>query len=135
MNVRSAVLGVVMLAVVGCRTEPPAQQVEQTQQACTMIGCSDGLTVLVENAPPPPYTIEVTPPDGQTRSMRCEAATPCDGGLFFEGIAAEELTVRVAKGAESSTQSVRAEYTLSQPNGPTCPPTCRQARVQVSYSP
>ena len=100
-----------------------------------MIGCSDGLNVVVENAPAPPYTVEVILPDGTRRTARCEAAPGCEAGLFVEGVTAEEVTVRVDAGAGSSSQVVRPQYETAQPNGPGCPPVCKQARVTVPYAP
>jgi hypothetical protein len=100
-----------------------------------MIGCSDGITVVVEDAPPAPYTVEVVLPDGTSRTARCEPAHACDAGLFVEGVTAEQMTVRVTGGAGSSSQVVRPSYETSQPNGPGCPPICKQARVQVRYAP
>jgi hypothetical protein len=127
----SSLLGAIVLSLLqGCQTPPPAPE-----RACTQIGCSDGLTVVVENAPAPPYTVEVVLPGGTSRTSRCEAAPGCDAGLFFEGVTAEELTVRVTAGAGSSSQVVRPSYETSQPNGPGCPPICKQARVQVRYAP
>jgi hypothetical protein len=103
-------------------------------RACTMIGCSDGLTVTVANAPPAAYTVEVILPDGSVRSGRCEVAAQCANGVFVENVSAEQVTVRIVSGASSSSQVVRPQYTVSQPNGPDCPPTCRQARAQVQYT-
>ena len=127
----SPLLGAVVLSLLpGCQTPPPAPE-----RACTLIGCSDGITVVVENAPAPPYTVEVVLPDGTSRTSRCEAAPGCDAGLFVEGVTAEEVTVRVTAGAGSSSQVVRPSYETAQPNGPGCPPICKQARVQVRYAP
>ncbi|HVF59584.1 MAG TPA: hypothetical protein VNJ70_07235 [Thermoanaerobaculia bacterium] len=128
----SSLLGAVVLSILpGCQPAPPAPE----PKACTMIGCSDGITVVVENAPAPPYTVEVILPDGTSRTSRCEAAPGCDAGLFFEGVTAEELTVRVTAGAGSSSEVVHPTYHVVQPNGPGCPPICKQARVQVRYAP
>jgi len=132
MKIPAAIGSTLVLALLsGCRPASPAA--DPPIQICTKIGCSDGLTVVVENAPAAPYTVEVGLPDGTSRTAPCEAG--CDGGLFFEGVTADEVTVRITGSAGTSSQSVRPTYTDSRPNGPDCPPVCRQARVQVRYAP
>ena len=131
MKVSSLLAAVVLSLLPGCQPPPP----EPPPRACTKIGCSDGITVVVKNAPAVPYTVEVVLPDGTSRTSRCEAAPGCDAGLFFEEVTAEELTVRVTAGAGSSSQVVRPSYQTAQPNGPGCPPVCKQARVSVRYAP
>lgn len=119
-----------LLAVLNaCQPTPP------TTQVCTRIGCSDGVTVVVQNAPAAPYTVRVTLPDGSQRTARCEAAPGCDAGVFVADVSADELTVEVVGRGDSSSQVVQPSYEESRPNGPYCPPVCRQARVQVRYAP
>lgn len=121
---------VYLLLLGGCRTSSPPVR------ACTLIGCSDGITVVVQNAPATPYTVEVTREDGTRRTARCEAAGGCGAGLLFEGISDARVTIRVIIGdAGASSSVVRPGYVESRPNGPGCPPTCRHARVQVTYAP
>lgn len=137
----SSLLGAVVLSLLpGCQTPPPPQDSPPPPpppppQACTQIGCSDVLTVVVENAPPTPYTVEVILPDDTRRTARCEAGPGCNAGLFFEGVTSEEVTVRITDGAGSSSEVVHPNYHVVQPNGPGCPPICKQARVQVRYAP
>ncbi len=139
MRLTAAIVSTLLLPLLcGCRPAVSADRPDPTDppmQICTKIGCSDGLTMVVENAPAAPYTVEVALPDGTSRTERCEAASGCDAGLFFEGVTAEEVTVRITGTAGTSSQAIRPEYAETQPNGPGCPPTCRQARVQVRYNP
>lgn len=133
MKALAAVVPTLVLALLsGCR---PAAAPEPPLQVCTKIGCSDGLNVLVENAPATPYTVEAVLPDGTSVAAQCEAAPGCEGGVFLADVTAAEVTLRIAAGGGTSSQAVRPEYVETQPNGPGCPPTCRQARVQVRYSP
>lgn len=130
MKIRAPHSCLAMLAVLNaCQPTPP------TTQVCTLIGCSDGVTVVVQNAPPTPYTVQVTLPDGSRRAARCEAAPGCGAGVFVADVSADELTVEVIGSGGRSSQVVRPSYEVSRPNGPSCPPVCRQARVQVRYAP
>jgi hypothetical protein len=137
MRIPAVLVSTLVLALLsGCRPAPsPDPTPAPSLQICTKIGCSDGLNVLVENAPATPYTVEAVLPDGTSRTAQCEAAPGCEGGVFLADITAAEVTVRITAGGGTSSQVVRPEYVETQPNGPNCPPTCRQARVQVRYSP
>ena len=121
---------IALLALAGCRST-----LQPDMQACTLIGCSDGITVVVQNAPAAPYTVEVVVPGGATRSMRCEVASGCGSGVFVEGVSAAQVTVRIVAAAGTSSHNVQPAYTESRPNGANCPPLCRQARVEVRYAP
>lgn len=130
--VRTTLLGAValMLGATACNNRQP-----EPVQACTLIGCSDGVTVTVENAPAAPYTIEVGLPDGSSRSTRCEPTHDCAGGVFVEGVTGDRLAVRVTGANGTSTHTVTPRYAELTPNGPQCGPVCRQARVTVRHTP
>jgi hypothetical protein len=131
-NPSTLVATLILALLSGCQTAPAS---DPPMQICTKIGCSDGLTVVVENAPPVPYTVEAALPDGTSRTAQCDASPGCDEGVFLADVTADEVTVRITASAGTSSQVVRPEYVETQPNGPGCPPTCKQARVQVRYSP
>lgn len=126
---RLSLLGAGLLALLnGC------QPAARPMQACTMIGCSDGVTVVVRDAPPAPYAVRLTLPDGTRRVARCEAARGCAAGLFVPDVSGDELQVEVLGPVATSTV-VHPRYTESRPNGPSCPPVCRQARIEIRYTP
>ena len=103
---------------------PPAR-------ACTLIGCTDGLTVELTGTPAGAYRVELeVPGEAQRRVVRCDSPGAC-GPVFFE-VTPAVATVHVVTAAGTRSQEVRPAYQVNQPNGPDCPPRCRQARVTVA---
>ena len=98
---------------------------------CTVIGCT-GLVVEVSGAPvQAPVTVVVTAPDGSTRSATCTSAT----GMClvsFPDFTPATVTIRVAAGARSTEETRQPAYEMTRPNGPSCPPECRNARVSIA---
>lgn len=121
---RLLVAGTALLA--GCNVLPTA---------CTLIACESGLTIQVSNPRlPPTYQVELDLPDGTTLVRACAAATPCGGGVFFEGVTPATATVRfIVEGGVTHQQTVTPTYQNHRPNGAGCPPVCRQgtAAIQV----
>lgn len=110
----------------GCAAPAPPQQM------CTMMGCEDGLGVVVEGTPVGAYRIEARAAGGETQVRECASPQAC-GLVFFAGFLPEEVTVEVIAGGERSSRTARPLVESVQPNGPDCPPTCRQARVTVPW--
>jgi hypothetical protein len=98
--------------------------------ACTLIGCT-GLVVEVTGAPgQTPVTVVVTAPDGSTRSMTCTSATgTCP--MTFPNFTPASVTIRVLTGTQTTEVTTQPKYEVTRPNGPKCPPECRNARVTV----
>ena len=99
--------------------------------ACTLIGCT-GLTVEVTGAPgQTAVTVTVTAPDGSTRSAACTSATgACP--VSFPDFTPATVTIRVFSGTQTTEVTRQPTYEVSRPNGPACPPECRNARVTVA---
>jgi hypothetical protein len=106
--------------------EPPVQ-------ACTRIGCEDGWSVQIDEgiALPESYTLRIIVDGAVVASATCSPAQPCGRQVFLAGVTAEEAQLEILGGADPLRWTVRPEYTIVQPNGPNCPPTCTQARVVV----
>jgi hypothetical protein len=106
---------------------------EPPMQACTRIGCEDGWSVEIGEGVvlPETYTIRVVVDDAVVASRTCSSAQPCGAQVFLAGVTAEEAQLEIVGGAEPLRWTVRPEYSVVQPNGPDCPPTCTQARVVV----
>lgn len=124
---RSTGLGLVLCVFMGgCSNRP------QPMQVCTLIGCESGLEVQLVDQPPGTYRIEASAP-GQPapRVVECTTATPCGPSVFLRDFTPESATIRVIVGADTTARTVQPSYETVQPNGPGCPPTCRQARVQI----
>jgi hypothetical protein len=102
-------------------------------RGCTLIGCGDGLTVVLANAPAGEFAVEVRVPGAAARRQECASAAACST-MRFDGVVAAEATVAIITPTGEVTRTVRPEYVVSRPNGPDCEPTCRQARVTVSAS-
>jgi hypothetical protein len=98
--------------------------------ACTLIGCT-GLVVEVTGAPgQAPVTVVVTAPDGSTRSTTCTSATgTCP--VSFPDFTPASVTIRVLTGTQTTEVTRQPMYEVTRPNGPACPPECRNARVTV----
>ena len=100
--------------------------------ACTLIGCT-GLVVEVTGAPAlTPVTVVVTAPDGSTRSGTCTSAGGACPVSFFDFTPAT-ITIRVSTGTQTTEVTRQPMYEVTRPNGPECPPECRNARVTVAF--
>ena len=99
--------------------------------ACTLIGCT-GLVVEVTGAPgQTPVTVVVTAPDGSTRSTSCSSVTgACP--VSFPDFTPSSVTIRVSSGTQTTEETRQPTYEVTRPNGPACPPECRNARVTVA---
>lgn len=110
----------------GCSNSP------EPVQACTLIGCESGLEVQLVGTPPEAYRVEASAPGQPTpRVVECTATNPCGPRVFLRDFTPESATIRLIVGADTATRTVRPSYETVQPNGPGCPPTCRQASVQI----
>ena len=98
---------------------------------CTLIGCT-GLVVEVTGAPgQTPVTVVVTAPDGSTRSSTCTSATGmCP--VSFPDFTPASVTIRVSTGTQTTEVTRQPMYEVTRPNGPECPPECRNARVTLA---
>jgi hypothetical protein len=112
---------------------PAADPAPPPQQACTRIGCEDGWSVELAGATalPATYTIRVIVDGTVVASRECSAAQPCGDRVFLAGVTAAQADLEIIGGAAPLRWTVTPEYSTLQPNGPGCPPTCRQARVAV----
>jgi hypothetical protein len=103
-------------------------------RACTLIGCTDGLTVQMVDLPVGACTLEVLLPGGEIRTFECAQASAFPAHLFVPGVAAEEITLRVTTEAGVRTETGRPVYSKLRPNGRGCPPVCWQAEVTMRLS-
>ena len=126
MTIPREVLAITLMLVAvlgsGCGVAGPS--------ACTLIGCT-GLVVEVTGAPAQtPVTVVVTAPDGSTRSTTCTSATgTCP--FSFPDFTPASVTIRVSTGTQTTELTRQPTYEVTRPNGPACPPECRNARVTV----
>jgi hypothetical protein len=101
--------------------------------ACTLIGCSSGLTVQLAAAPAGAYRIEVfSSPSGPHYVWDCGDAAQCGTTAMFTDFTPTSVTIRVTTSAGTREQTSQPAYNTSRPNGPNCEPTCTQATVTVA---
>jgi hypothetical protein len=113
---------------------PAADAAPPPQQACTRIGCEDGWSVELADAAaalPATYTIRVIVDGAVVAATQCTPERQCGERVFMAGVTAEQAELEIIGGPVPLRWTVTPEYNTLQPNGPGCPPTCRQARVQV----
>jgi len=122
--VRVIILFVVALAAAcsNSSSQPP--------QVCTKIGCESGLRVELGDAPAGPFRVEAQADGGAARVFECPAGERCEFA-FFADFTPEEATIRVTANGRTTARTVRPTYERVQPNGPGCPPICRQGGVRV----
>ena len=102
-----------------------------TDQACTEIGCSDGLFVTLLAAPGGEYTVTATAGTGEVRNGRCVVSQDGSCLVGLPGFVPAEVTLVVSGEGRQVSVTVEPNYEDFQPNGPGCPPVCRQASVEI----
>lgn len=118
--------GCVVLVGAAC-----ARAGEAPQQICTLAACESGVSVLLGSGYATPVTVEVGPVGGTPQRHTCEDDVACTAGLFFANLSAPELQIRVMSATDTFARTVRPDYRIVHPNGPDCPPTCRQAQIRL----
>ena len=123
-----AIVLVILALAAACSSSNSSSQ---PPQVCTKIGCESGLRVELGGAPAGPFRVEVQAAGGgAARVFECPAGQRCEIA-FFADFTPEEATIRVTAGGRTTARTVRPTYERVQPNGPGCPPVCRQGRVRV----
>jgi hypothetical protein len=118
------VMFLVGLVLAGCSSGSPPPQI------CTLIGCESGLEIVLEARPAGAFRVEASAPGQPARVIDCPTAASCER-IFFDDFTPDSVTVRVTAAAGAMSWNGRPSYRTLQPNGPACPPTCRQATVRV----
>ena len=118
--------GLALLITLACsgNTEP--------QLGCTLIGCTDGLNVVVNAALQQDFTVTVTSGGQTLHTFTCRSGQSCHA--FVENKTPATVTVALATGMGPVSKEFTPEYKINKPNGPNCPPDCRQATVTVTVS-
>jgi len=100
---------------------------------CTLIGCIQGVLVLVPSTTPVPYKVEVFKPVGAAltllNTLECSAQV-CDGVVHIPDTTLERVIVRVTTPAGTrETDFPNLMYSRTYPNGPDCGPLCVSAQI------
>lgn len=104
--------------------------------SCNDVTCEDVLGVVVTGVDEFVATLEVPGQDPQLRSCPGSCATfeETKTVVFYGSPASAVVVIRSLEGDEIGRQTVNPDYQDFRPNGPTCPPGCRQATVTVPIS-
>jgi len=137
-------LGPVMLACLALLGGPGCHKESDVVRVCTVIGCNDSLRIVLAPVAALPYQARMTFPGGEAVSFQC-ASEGVQGrtgdGVYSLTCGEEGFTLECNRNPSyCSTRPVQVEvippdgarrngtltpqYTVSQPNGPACEPTC-----------
>lgn len=105
---------------------PPAPATEMPTM-CTQIGCNDGLNVELDGFDQE-VELELTAGE-ETRTVTCLPPGPCRHFIPDFTPAEVTATALLDDGTEEE-RSFTPEYREERPNGPDCPPVCRQASIR-----
>lgn len=116
---------------------PASSGCEPPLGACTLIGCTSGLTVELSALPVGAFSVALQAgAPGESPEYRYDCAAggaPCAREILFPGFLAERVLVTVTTTSGSVTREFTdVRFTASRPNGPRCEPVCRNARVRFS---
>jgi hypothetical protein len=118
---------VVTFAILGC-----SGNAVDEQRVCTLIGCEDGLNVQVNNSVNQSVSVNVRSGTHVIGSFACTAGQPC--AAFIRNQTPANVTIEVTSQAGTVSRNYSPEYRTTRPNGPDCPPECRQAVVTVTVN-
>ena len=117
-----------VLLLAGCASATE----QEPQQVCTLIGCSNGLAVEVNSSLQQSVTVNVQAGTQVIHTFRCDPGQPCRA--FVENQTPEEVSVHLQTPQGTVSKTFRPEYRANRPNGPDCPPDCRQATITLAVS-
>jgi hypothetical protein len=120
----AAALFAIAAAVAGCD--------DPTGRVCTEIGCSDGLYVTLRYTPSVELEIVASTSAGDERTASCVVNPNGSCLVGFYGFVPEDVTLAVFGGDQPVSVTLQPAYEDFQPNGPGCPPICRQATVEFN---
>jgi hypothetical protein len=104
-------------------------------RVCTQIGCSDGFSVRVSDQRPDSLSISLfINEDAEPFASRHCTMPDQTCALFAEGVTPERVTVQIDWEGGAFRETFTLQYEEFQPNGPDCPPTCRNAGVEIELS-
>jgi hypothetical protein len=98
---------------------------------CTLIGCSDGINLVLTGEVPESYFITIGVPDGESQRFEITDNNIKSGHHFFGDITAEKVYVTIEAADTTFTEVFEPEYKKFKPNGSKCPPTCMQANLEL----
>ncbi|MCJ7435221.1 MAG: hypothetical protein MUO77_17205 [Anaerolineales bacterium] len=133
----------VSLIIFGCLALSATQPAPTIDQTCTAAGCGFSLQVELVGEMPSDFVLTAAASTGETVSVHClngmtlydvqtmtgKSPTCSQTGVSFLNFAPEQVMITVRWGDLEVSQSFQPAYQVFFPNGPTCEPECRSARV------
>lgn len=101
-------------------------------QDCTLIGCTNGLAVVVNTSLQQQMTVTVKAGTQTLATLQCSAGTPCN--TFIENQTPSEVQVTINVSGGTVNRTYNPQYQMHRPNGENCPPECKQATITVNVS-
>lgn len=99
---------------------------------CTLIGCSSGLMVSFATQPTMAYKVEVNSGvGGSTYTFDCPDPSRCSSA-FFPDYLPDRVFITVTTLRGSQRTEATPQYQVHEPNGASCPPSCRNGQVTVA---
>jgi len=131
MSLKNVILaGFSCLCLWACASSPPEGQ------ACTLIGCEDGLNLKLDPMPAS-FTLRLSTGDGQLQVLNCPSEGPQEAicfpdQVFVPRFTPDSLIVDIQwEDQELKGQVLQPEYSVQRPNGPGCEPACRQGQASL----
>jgi hypothetical protein len=109
---------------------------------CTAIGCLSYLRIALNLPSGAEEAVISITYDGEERVCSPGAENPCRSGFqpdydkdapILIRDTPEKIVVTVVIDGVSKSETLRPSYVEEQPNGASCPPTCRSARESVTF--
>lgn len=100
--------------------------------ACTLVGCSDGISIEFDGPRPQEFTLKLRVSGSQPLTIVCDGSSQCGSTIFVPDLTPQSLEVTVTTPDGSATATFTPEYAEYYPNGPECDEhPCLQARIRV----
>jgi hypothetical protein len=106
----------------------------EPQRVCTLIGCDDGLSVEVKSSLQQSFTVNVRTGTQTLHTFRCDPGQPCQAFVRNQTPAEVTVSIDAGGGQQPVSRTYHPEYQINRPNGPDCPPDCKQAMVSLTVS-
>ncbi|MEZ0372024.1 MAG: hypothetical protein ACAI44_23235 [Candidatus Sericytochromatia bacterium] len=106
------------------------------EKACTLIGCVDGLNITLKGQVAQSYTLKLKVQGQPDQNLSCPEGTSghiCfpNGSVFVNNYTPQSVEITYTAGEKTVTKKFNPSYSTSNPNGPDCGPTCKQARIEL----
>jgi len=104
-------------------------------QACTLIGCDDGITIQLSDERPDSLSLTVYT-DDTSEAIDSILCTHQDTSCFIRlgGLTPETVAVEIEWNSGAFRETFTPKYESFQPNGAGCPPVCSIATVDINLS-